>query len=47
MREYLLKKGKDVSEVEAEIKNRNRYISDKIQDICSNIARAKASNKSF
>lgn len=42
MRDYLLKRGKDMAEVETEMKNRNRYISDKIQDICSNMARNEA-----
>lgn len=36
-----------MAEVEAEIKNRNRYISDKIKDMCSNMARAEARNNLF
>ena len=41
MREYLMKKWKDVAEIEAELKNRNRYIFNKIQDICCKGSRNK------
>ncbi|XP_054721346.1 BEN domain-containing protein 5-like [Uloborus diversus] len=35
MREYLVKRKRDCVEIEKELKKRNKYLSDKIQDICS------------